>query len=229
MKKVKVKVKKRKINVRKIIVFLLVLYVLYFVISSIITFKISNIYVTGNDLISDKEIIVTANLEDYPSFIFTSTLGMKKKLLKNNFIKSVKINKKLPSSIILDIEEYRYLFYDSLSEKVILENGNKYINKYKYYDMPILITDVDDEIWDDFIASFNLVNENVMTQISEVAYSPTNVDKKRFILKMKDTNIVYINLNKINEVNKYNEIKLSLENKVGTIYLDSGNYFEARK
>lgn len=46
---------------------------------------------------------------------------------------------------------------------------------------------------------------------------------------MNDTNYVYISLDKINKVNKYNEIKGQLEGKVGTINLDDGDFFEERK
>ena len=61
-KKIKVKVKVRKIKFLNIILCLLVLYIIYFIISTIINKKISNIYITGNNIISDKEIISTTNL-----------------------------------------------------------------------------------------------------------------------------------------------------------------------
>ena len=93
-KKIKVKVKVRKIKFLNIILCLLILYIIYFIISTIINKKISNIYITGNNIISDKEIISTTNLEDYPSFVLTSSSKIKKLLLKNDYIKEVEVTKK---------------------------------------------------------------------------------------------------------------------------------------
>ena len=73
------------------------------------------------------------------------------------------------------------------------------------------------------------LDENILRQISEIEYSPVEVDNKRFIFYMNDKNIVHITLPKINKLNKYNKIKDKLENKKGIIYLDSGDYVELIK
>ena len=103
-KKIKVKVKVRKIKFLNIILCLLILYITYFIISNIINKKISNIYITGNNIISDKEIISTTNLEDYPSFVLTSSSKIKKLLLKNDYIKEVEVTKKGFGKIIINIK-----------------------------------------------------------------------------------------------------------------------------
>ena len=46
---------------------------------------------------------------------------------------------------------------------------------------------------------------------------------------MNDGNLVYITLNKIEKINKYNSIYSSLEGKKGIVYLDSGDYVEIKK
>ena len=45
---------------------------------------------------------------------------------------------------------------------------------------------------------------------------------------MTDYNYVYINLSKIDKINKYNSIVQKLANKKGIIYLDSGDYVEIK-
>jgi len=45
---------------------------------------------------------------------------------------------------------------------------------------------------------------------------------------MNDGNYVYITLTKMELLNKYNEAITKVEGKKGTLYLDSGNYFEIR-
>ena len=46
---------------------------------------------------------------------------------------------------------------------------------------------------------------------------------------MNDNNLVYININKMNNLNKYVDIVKKLNNKKGILYLDSGNYFEIKE
>ena len=75
---------------------------------------------------------------------------------------------------------------------------------------------------------FNLVNKDILLQISEINYLPVNVDKERFYLSMNDGNYVYITLTKIKRLNKYGEIKEELQGKNGIVYLDSGNYIEIK-
>lgn len=228
-KKIKVKVKVRKIKFLNIILCLLILYITYFIISNIINKKISNIYITGNNIISDKEIISTTNLEDYPSFVLTSSSKIKKLLLKNDYIKEVEVTKKGFGKIIINIKEKKILFKEKDTNKLVLEDKTKVDNIYSIDEVPILINTVDSSEYDYFIKKISKVDSNILLKISEIEYAKVDVDKQRFLLYMNDGNYVYITLSKIENLNKYEEIYNSLEGKKGIIYLDSGNYFEEVK
>ena len=225
-KKIKVKVKVRKIKFLNIILCLLILYIIYFIISTIINKKISNIYITGNNIISDKEIISTTNLEDYPSFVLTSSSKIKKLLLKNDYIKEVEVTKKGFGKIIINIKEKKILFKEKDTNKLVLEDKTKVDNIYSIDEVPILINTVDSSEYDYFIKKISKVDSNILLKISEIEYAKVDVDKQRFLLYMNDGNYVYITLSKIENLNKYEEIYNSLEGKKGIIYIDSGNYFE---
>ena len=82
---------------------------------------------------------------------------------------------------------------------------------------------------DKFIDRFSLVNNDILLKISEVEYTPNEVDNERFTLRMNDGNLVYVTLNKIEKVNRYNSIYSSLDGKKGIIYFDSGDYVEVRE
>ena len=92
-KKIKVKRKKRKLKVKRIIICLLVLISLVLLFLYIKKLPIKNIYIVGNNILSDKEIIEEAGISNYPSFLATSSSTIKKKLLKNNYIKIYNKNK----------------------------------------------------------------------------------------------------------------------------------------
>ena len=120
-KKVKVKVKKRKIKVKRILFCILFLSLLVLLFLYLKDLPIKNIYIIGNNILKDKEIIEIANLSNYPSFINTSNREIIKKLEKNEYIKKVTIKKKLYNKIYIYITENKIL--NSYNNKLLLESG----------------------------------------------------------------------------------------------------------
>ena len=57
MNKKRVKVKKRKLSIKKLLIFILVLIIISLLGYYICSLKISNIYVINNNIITDKEVI----------------------------------------------------------------------------------------------------------------------------------------------------------------------------
>ena len=224
-KKIRVKVKKRKLKIKNILILLLLLILLYFAINYILHIKIKNIYIINNNIVPDKDIISYAKLDDYPSFLLTTSREIKNNILKNNYIKKVNITKKIGSKVYIEIEEYKTLCL--YNNEIILESGNKVKNTYNLI-LPVLLNDVS-SIYNDFINYFSKVDSGILTKISEIEYVPNEVDNQRFLLTMNDGNYVYITLTKISKLNKYNNIKDQLEGKLGIIYLDSGDYVEIKE
>ena len=70
------------------------------------------------------------------------------------------------------------------------------------------------------------VDKNVLNRMSEIEYSPNDVDEERFFILMNDGNYVYLTLRKFLSINKYLNMVKSFDNKKGVLYLDSGEYFD---
>lgn len=225
-KKIKVKVKKRKLNIKRIIIFLSLTILIILGLYYASNLPIKNIYVIGNEILSDREIIEIAKLEEYPSFISASTNKIIQLLKENKYIKDVKVKKKLYNKIYIYITEKKVLC--TYENNIILEDSSIIENSYKVTNKPILLSDISN-IKDKFITKFSLVENTILLKISEIEYSPNDVDDERFILKMNDGNLVFITLSKIEKINKYNSIYSSLEGKKGIIYLDSGDYVEIKE
>lgn len=224
----KKKKKKRVLKIKNICIFIGVLIFIIGLIYYILTMPIKNIYIKGNNIISDNEIIESTNLYQYPSFVLTNKKALIKTIKKNPYIKSVSINKKLGNIIEINIEEYLPISITN-EEKIIIENGTILENSYNLMDLPILSNNIENkDIYNNFTNKFSKINSNILRQVSQIEYSPIEVDNDRFLLYMDDTNLVYITLTKINKLNKYNNIKDVLEGKTGIIYLDSGNYVELK-
>jgi cell division protein FtsQ len=224
----KKKKKKRKLKIKNILIFLIIIFALGISIFYCITMPIKNIYIKGNNILSDNEILEQSQINNYPSFLLTSSFEIKHRLNKNRIIKNVTIRKKLGNVIEINIEEYKPIAVIEEENQVILSSGNIVDNIYNINDVPTLINAIKEEVYDKFIDRFNLIDNEILRQISQIEYSPTNVDEGRFMLYMNDSNIVYVTLTRITKINKYNKIKDKMNNKTGIIYLDSGDYVELK-
>lgn len=197
--------------------------IIYFIIGT----KINNIYIYGNNYLTDQEIIEIANLQDYPNYYTTSATSIEKKLKKQELIKDVKVKKKFFKQIHIYIEEHKALF--KMDDKYVLEDKSEVILDNDIYNVPILINYVPNTKLDSFITKLNEVSDDILIKISEIKYDPTDLDEDRFLLYMNDDNYVYITLTKLDLINKYNETLEQLEGKKGILYLDSGNYFKIKE
>lgn len=217
------KVKKRKIRFGRIFLVLIILFLLFYLLANIFKFPIKNIYVKGNNILSDQEIIEITQIENYPSIFSKSSNEMKKRLEKNIYIKKAKITKKYLREVHITIEDNYPLFYDSDKKKTILLNKKKTTEKLN---APLLINYVPDTIYNLFLEKMSSLNYDTIKRISEIKYDPNEVDEERFLLTMSDGNYVYLTLEKFEVINNYVDIIKTFNNKKGILYLDSGEYFK---
>ena len=223
------KVKRRKFSFKKFSIFILFLLVLIGSTYYLSNIPIKNIVIKGTYYLTDEQIIETAKLENYPSFIKTSKSTIQKRLEDIEIVKDVSISKKWGSIVEINVTEKKVLFIERSTGKYILEDGSEEDLTYQINGTATLINYVVDDVKSKLIEKLSEVDYEALTKISEIEYSPTTYDEERFILYMNDNNTVYITLNKIDEFKKYIEIKKQLEGKKGILYLDSGNYFEIKE
>ncbi len=223
-KKKNVKKKKtRRIRFGRIFLVVLILFLFFYLLSSIFKFPIKNIYIKGNELLSDQEIIEIAGIENYPSIFDISSHEMKKRLEKNVLIKSAKIEKKYLREVHITIQDNDPLYYDS-DKKVTVLSNKKTIKKE--WNVPFLMNYIPDTISDLFFEKMNSLDRTIIQRISEIQYDPNDVDEERFLLHMKDGNYVYLTLEKFEVIDGYVDIIKTFDNKKGILYLDSGEYFK---
>ena len=223
------KVKKRRFNFLKFIVVILFLYIIVAAFLKLAKSPIKNIIILGNHYLKDEQIIEIASLENYPSFVKTTSSSICKKIRKLPLIKSCNAKKKFGYQLEIDVEEYKIVYKMRSNNKYILGNNESLESDKEYADVPVLINYVTDDISNRLSEKFSALSYDTLAKISEIEYSPTSYDKERFILYMIDGNMVYITLTKTSRLDKYDEIKKELEGHTGVLYLDSGNYFEIKE
>lgn len=215
--------KRLKIRYDRIFLCLFLLFLVGTILWSILNKPITNIYVSGNELLSDQTIIDEAGLRNYPSTLTFSTMSMSKKLVKHELIAKAKVYRTGFRSIKIKVEEDRPLFYDKYKSKTVLSSGKKVSTKYE---APLLLNYTPTKIHKQLVASLTMVNDDVFSRISTIKYDPNEVDQGRFLVSMNDGNYVYLSINKFDQINSYIKIMRKFENKKGILYLDSGEYFK---
>ena len=215
--------KKRKIKIGRVCLLFVIAFIVIYFLLKLINFDIKNIYISGNNVLTDTEIIKMAGLEDYPSFLTVSNSKISKKILKNSLVKEVNVYKKNLKSVYIEIVENKVLFYNQNINKLIVSGGNEVAKKIS---APILINYIPDVIYDEFVEKMDLIDSNILSMVSEIKYDVNEVDDERFLFYMEDGNYVYLTLSKLDKINSYQSIIKKFGNKKGIMYLDSGEYFK---
>ena len=97
---------KRKLNVKRVIVFLLSVLILSFFIYKLVNVNISNIYIKGNNYLTDQYIIDISGLSNYPNSLSNISFNIEKKLKKDSFILDAKVKKRgLLNKVYIEIIE----------------------------------------------------------------------------------------------------------------------------
>ena len=222
------KKEKKKINFKKIIIFIIIILIIYILIKCFLNVRTKNIVILNNNYYSDEKIIETASLEKYPKFILLNKNRIINKLKKLDLIEDVKVYKKWGFILKIDVKEKKILYFIRSENKYMVSDNNTYqLDDVIGY--PTLINYVPENIEKSFVKELSKIDTNIINLVSEIEYSKTEFDDKRFRLYMNDGNEVYITVFKTNLLNKYIDIIKKIDNKNGILYLDSGNYFEIKK
>lgn len=213
--------KKIRIKYKNVLIFIIILILFTLIFNYLINIPIKNIYIKGNSMLSDQEIIELAQLEDYPSYFKTLSYTLETILKNDDFIKEVKVTKEF-FKVYIEVEENYPLFYYYPDGKTYLLNGETIDEELTTI---YLINSVPSEYLNELLSNLQMIDKEILDRVSEIQYTPS-VDLERFLFKMVDGNYVYINFNNFNSLNDYFEIIKYIEGKKGILNLDAGNSFE---
>jgi len=222
-----VKKRKKKRKIKKVFILFIIIILLGLLGYGYSRLSITNIYVLGNNILTEDEIIREADLITYPKIYQVSKRKIEQKLLQNDLIKEVNVSKSFFGKIKINIIENKILYRKN--NNYILSSGKVSSLDKDIIDVPVLLNDIDTDVENKFIEKMTLVNHDILIKISEIEYAKNELDDERFLFYMNDGNYVYITLSKINAVNNYNEIYPTLGGKKGILYLDSGNHFQIKE
>ena len=219
------KKKKKKLRVGRLFFLLIIILAISFACVKFIDIPIRSIIIKGNEILSDQEVIEDAKLDDYPNFIKTFSFQIKRNLLNNNYVQSVKVSKGL-LSVKIEITEKKILYIDSKTNEKVTQTST--FKDEKILCVPYLINEVPEQKLTMFLKAMDKIDKDVLCQMSQIKYDPNDIDEDRYYVFMNDGNGVYLTVNKFNKINNYNKILENIGKQNGTLYLDYGDYFEAK-
>jgi cell division protein FtsQ len=226
-KKKPLKKKKLRIKYKNLLLILLALILACIGVYLLTLISVKTIIIKGNNFYTDQEIIDMAGLRNYPGTLSNSSLKIEKKLNKDTYIKNVNVSKKkLLTKVIITVEENIPVFYYQPAGKTVLADGSLVEDKYS---LPIVINQIPDSIYEKFLKKMTKVPNDVLIKMSEIKYTPNDVDAELFLITMNDGNYVYVNIYKFERVYKYIEYLEGFNNKKGILHLDSGDYLEIKE
>lgn len=226
---------KRRINIARTLVLVLIVYIIVCLGISIYKNPIRHFDINGNKILEDIDIIRELGLNDYPSFASISPRKLSNELERNPYVKKADISYGWNFTLNINIEENRPVFLVKLEDKVALSDGTLIdINKEDLIGIPTLLNTTPDEVMKTLASNLSKLDDGILYMINDIEYKPSYnkqnqvIDEYRFLLSMTDKNVVYINAKRLKSLNKYLDIIAT--NKItsnGTLYLDGteDNYF----
>lgn len=208
--------KVKALGVLKIIAVIAIVVFLMVLLLSSSLFNINEISVEGNSKLSEEKVISLSSIELYTNIFNFSKPKVKSKIKENSYIEDVKISRKLPSKVLITIEErvptYMLQFADSYvyinNQGYMLEISNEKI------ELPILTgftTDLSN------IKAGNRINSD-------------DLNKMRFVIKIcqaLESNGIAESLSKIDMSNEKN-YTLFFESEGKKVYLGNASNLSTR-
>ena len=221
--------KKKKINIKGLLVILLALYLIIMVFYYAITLPVNNIIIKGNNLVNDSKILEAANISNNDKLILLNKQRVIKNIKSSNeLIDDVKIKKSLNGTITISVVESKVLFLNILNNTFVLANGKEMNIENNILGIPVLINYTPSDLYANLIKKMANIDNDIIALISEIEYSPDiknelTIDANRFLLRMNDGNFVYIDLANFNNLNRYKTIYATLDDEKGILNLDSSS------
>ena len=217
---------KKILNVPRIIVFLLLIYIVISFGIFVYNEKVHHFEIQGISYYKDIDIIRKLDLQDYPSFISINPNSLKNELELDPLIESAKVSYGWNFTIKIEIVENPPVFMIKSNNNVVLKDGSQIDYDESFGTLPMLLNNTPTESMVLLANNLAEVDKGILYMISEITYTPYNstntiLDNNRFLLSMSDYNQVYINAKTCTWLNSYLDVIAAEKlTKPGTFFFD---------
>jgi cell division protein FtsQ len=190
VKKIENYKKNKKLLKLKILLLLIIIIAIIIIVLSSSLFNLKNIEVTNNNIVSSDIIEKLSELENDTNIFKINTNSVIEKIKKNSYIESVKIKRKLPDTIEIEVTERVRKYMLQVADSYIYINNQGYMLEIstEKLDLPIIIgfkTDLSDAKSGDRLDVEDLEKMEMIIKIMETA---SNNDISSLITKIDISN-----------------------------------------
>lgn len=222
---------KRKLNTKLIKYIFIVILFIVLVICAMFSplFNIKNIIIEENEKISKEEIISLSKLQVEENIFKLSKNKIEKQIKQNPYIESIKIERKLPSTVVIKVEERKQAYLLEYAGSYVYIDKQGYMLEINTEKLELPIIQGAETLPETFIEGNRLINEDLeklemvykimeVAQVNQIANLITRID----IEDEKDLKLIFETEGKTayigditNLITKIPTIKLILEEEKG--------------
>lgn len=227
-------VRRRKAN-RRLIFYLSVFFILIAVIvylQSPLSY-VKYIHVTGQNLLSEDEVISSSNLTTETNIWSIKLDEIQVALEEDPLITEAKVIRKFPSTVFINVTENKHVGYVQSDNEyqLLLENGETvFRDNYPFGKAPLIVGFSEDGL-KSLAGELSKLPETILHLVSEIHYQEQSDINNKVFMYMTDGFTVNTSLRNIaNQMKAYPSIVSQLEDQTqGTIHLGVDAYFEPYK
>ena len=233
------KQRRKRTNIKFIVLttifFIIIVLLLYFQTS---ISDIKKISVTGDGIVDSSYYEVQSGLTKNDSMWGFQVKDIEKSLLENDWVKSVKVERKLLNEVKITVEEWQKVAYISKDNSFypILENGVVYGESGELVpiDAPIFLAFDDESLRQKILKELAKLEPEVLALISQINASPSEADPYAVTLFMNDGYEVRAEITSLSsKLNYYPSIIAQIEQadsyEKGIIDIEVGSYYRPFK
>ncbi|MBO8171141.1 MAG: FtsQ-type POTRA domain-containing protein [Bacillaceae bacterium] len=197
------RIRKRHATKRTNRTFLLLIY-LFFTTVLVILFlrsplsKVSEIEITGNELLRDETILSASGLQPDMPFFGIDTDEVEQQIEQLLAVDQANVDRDFPGRVRVEIQEYRnvaFLVGKNGRLLPLLENGKTLPADWDgVIDRPIVTSFKRDDLLEQLASELKSLDRGVAAKISEIQHWPSDTDPYRLRLYMKDGNEVHTSI-----------------------------------
>lgn len=207
---------------------------LFFILISIVVYLqsplsyVQHIKVKGNKYVTEETIIALSELSDEMNFWSVDLKKIAKKIKTHPELKEVMLERALPNSIIIKVDELSKVAYIKHEDNYLplLENGEiiDSIGSSSWKgDAPLLIDFTKDSYIQEIAEEIEALPATISTLISEIYWKPTEANPYKVLVYMNDGYSVESSIRNFSKYLKtYPSIVSQLEDQVGIIRIGEG-------
>ena len=156
------KKRKKKLNVRKLFVFILFFYLVGYGVYYILSEPVRNIIISGTTYINDADVIEVAGLKNYPAYSSLRNSKLKKKIKSLPLVEDVSIKRNLLFQLKIKIKEKKVICVYDDNNKILLSDGSQIDNDSNIVGIPSLVNYTKEDVLKKFLSGMGNLDYGII-------------------------------------------------------------------